>query len=121
LTIDGSGQAITVDALSSNQIFSVNSGATLNLRNLTITDGFGADGGGADNAGTLTVTNCTFSDNLASFGRGIASVSNVRHQAVIDPFGAEPLPFVPDSPFVSTKCRSSKRQRERVDEHIYAR
>jgi predicted outer membrane repeat protein len=71
LTIDGSGQAITVYGVSSYQIFSVNSGATLNLRNLTINDGLATDGGGADNAGILTVTNCTFSDNFADLGGGI--------------------------------------------------
>jgi hypothetical protein len=71
LTIDGSGQSITVYGVSSYQIFSVNSGATLNLRNLTINDGLATDGGGADNAGILTVTNCTFSDNFADLGGGI--------------------------------------------------
>ena len=49
-----------------------NSGATLNLNNLTIAHGSGggfgspADEGGAIlNSGTLTVTNCTLSDNNA--------------------------------------------------------
>ncbi len=70
LTIDGSGQAITVYGVSSYQIFSVNSGATLSLRNLTINDGLATDGGGADNAGILTVTNSTFSNNSTGGGEG---------------------------------------------------
>jgi CSLREA domain-containing protein len=47
LTIDGSGQAITVNGASAYQIFNVNSGATLNLQSLTLNDGIvtGAIGG----------------------------------------------------------------------------
>ena len=76
LTIDGSGQSITVDGANSFQIFSVNSGATLTLRNLTIAHGNeqsipeGEQGGGVENKGTLFVTNCTFSDNSAGLGGG---------------------------------------------------
>jgi hypothetical protein len=69
LTIDGSGQAITVDGKNSFQILSVNSGATLTLHNLTIANGSSLPaavaGGGIFNSGTLTVTNCTFSHNIA--------------------------------------------------------
>jgi CSLREA domain-containing protein len=61
LTIDGSGQAITLNGAKAYQIFNVNSGATLNLQFLTLADGSvtGADGGvgggGAlDNQGTPT-------------------------------------------------------------------
>ena len=81
LTIDGSGQSITVDGANSFQILSVNSGAALNLRNLTIAHGNeqsipeGEDGGGVENKGTLTVTNCTFSDNAAGLGGG--AIANV--------------------------------------------
>ena len=59
LTIDGSGQAITVDGASMFQIFSVNSGATLNLKfltlahgSVTVSSGFG-QGGAILNIGTL--------------------------------------------------------------------
>jgi polymorphic membrane protein len=76
LTIDGSGQAITVDGKNSFQILSVNSGATLTLHNLTIAKGsieaLPDEGGGILNHGTLTVTNSTFTDNNApAFGGGI--------------------------------------------------
>jgi hypothetical protein len=74
LTIDGSGQAITVDGASTFQIFDVNAGATLNLQFLTLAHGFvlgneeGEGAGGAifNEGGTLTVTNCTFSDNQST-------------------------------------------------------
>ena len=76
LMIDGSGKAITVDGANSFQIFSVNSGATLNVRNLTIAHGSDEalpfEGGGILSHGTLTVTNSTFSHNLAAaLGGGI--------------------------------------------------
>ena len=78
LTINGSGQSITVDGAHSFQIFSVNSGATLNLQFLTIEDGsvtsILAEGGGISNQGTLTVANSTLSGNHA-IGEGIGGVS----------------------------------------------
>jgi hypothetical protein len=74
LTIDGSGQSITIDGAHSFQIFSVNSGATLNLQFLTIAHGSMAagsfSGGAILNNGTLTVTDCTFLDNQATGGVG---------------------------------------------------
>ena len=76
LTIDGSGQSITIDGANSFQVFSVNAGAMLDLRNLTIAHGNeqsipeGEAGGGVRNHGTLTVTNCTFSNNIAGLGGG---------------------------------------------------
>src|SRR6202167_4658809 len=77
LTIDGSGQSITIDGAHSFQIFIVNSGATLNLQFLTLEDGnatagAGGGGGGVLNHGTLTVSNSTLSDNNAfALGGGI--------------------------------------------------
>src|ERR1035437_1146616 len=70
LTIDGSGQTITVDGANSYQVLSVNPAATLTLNNLTIENGSSASGGGVYNGGTLTVTNSTFSGNSATNGGG---------------------------------------------------
>jgi len=88
LTIDGSGQAITVDGANSFQIFSVNSGATLDLKFLTlahgtvtVSSGFG-QGGAIVNIGTLNVTNCTFLDNRAI--GGIAIVAPGRGGAILN-------------------------------------
>src|ERR1035437_7396101 len=75
LTIDGTGQSITVSGASLYGVLVVNTGATLNLNDLTIADGYGASvgGGGIRNRGTLTVTDSTFSGNSASefYGGGI--------------------------------------------------
>ena len=53
------------------RVFTVNSGVTLNLNELTVADGssFG-NGGGIYNNGTLTVSNSTFSGNSANGGGG---------------------------------------------------
>jgi predicted outer membrane repeat protein len=73
LTIDGTGQSITIDGDSTYQIFSVNSGATLTLNDLTLADGNGGGGSGGaiNNSGTLTVTNSTFSNNSAPGPPGV--------------------------------------------------
>src|SRR5580658_6986000 len=77
LTIDGSGHAITLDGASLYTIFFVNSGATLSLNLMTLTDGFVSMGfgGGIYNQGTLNVSNSTFSGNSApqGFGGAISS------------------------------------------------
>jgi len=70
LSIDGSGQAITVDGASAHQILIVNSGATVTVQNLTIAHGVSSFGGGIFNSGTLTINNCTFSANGGSANGG---------------------------------------------------
>lgn len=75
LTIDGSGQTITVDGANSFQILTVNSGATLHLKFLTLFHGASDVGGAILNNGTLTVANGTFSDNQAVGGGAIENVS----------------------------------------------
>ena len=79
LTIDGTGQTVTVSGNNDYVVLIVDSSATLTLNDLTIANGSAegtgeeGDGGGVTNNGTLTVTNCTFSDNSVSidFGGGI--------------------------------------------------
>jgi CSLREA domain-containing protein len=69
LTIDGTGQTITIDGDDSFQVLQVNSGATLSLNSLTIANGNqgAGDGGAIYNGGTsLTITNCTFSGNSSN-------------------------------------------------------
>ncbi len=76
LTIDGSGQTITIDGDFNYQVLYVSSGATLNLAALTITHGAASplcEGGGGvyvDYGGTLNVTNSTFFENGAINGGG---------------------------------------------------
>src|ERR1700733_15258318 len=77
LTIDGSGQTVTVDGANLYGIFVVNSGATLDLNNLTIAHGTNlnipgvVNGIGAIfNTGALAISNCTFSGNSANANSG---------------------------------------------------
>jgi hypothetical protein len=74
ISIEGPGpDQLTVrrdDNAPSFRIFTVDSGTTVSISGLTITNGFviGAGfvvGGGIENAGTLTVSNCTISGNKA--------------------------------------------------------
>ena len=82
LTIDGTGRSVTIDGDGSVPGLKVDTGAALDLKNLTIFNGLEdggatnyAYGGGVYNLGTLNVTNCTFSGNWASsqfsYGGGI--------------------------------------------------
>lgn len=67
LTIDGTGQTITISGNNSVQIMTVSSGAQLTLENLKVTKGKT----GIFNTGNLTVTNSTFSDNHSDTGGAI--------------------------------------------------
>jgi hypothetical protein len=71
-TIDGSGQAIILSGNHTVRVFTVNSGVTLNLNELTIANGSTPDnGGGISNwGGTVTVNNSTFAGNSAVYGAG---------------------------------------------------
>jgi hypothetical protein len=70
ITIDGVGQSVTISGNSTVRVIEVNAGATLYLRNLTVTQGSSSSGGGANNIGTLNVANCTFSTNSSTTGGG---------------------------------------------------
>ena len=74
--IDGDGK-VTLSGGNSFRLFTVNVGAALTLKNLTVTRGFyDGDGGAIRNDGTLTITNCTFSFNETTLnGSGGAIVS----------------------------------------------
>jgi CSLREA domain-containing protein len=75
LTIDGTGQAITLDGAGSFGVLAVILGATLNVKSLTIAHGFNDAGGGAITAGgTVTVTNSIFAANSAADGGAIFSL-----------------------------------------------
>jgi CSLREA domain-containing protein len=72
LTIQGpsASPGITIDGDGKYEVMLVDSGAMLNIANLTIVNGSFSVGGGIANSGTLTVTNSTFSGNSAPGGGG---------------------------------------------------
>src|SRR5436853_376315 len=82
MTLDGSGQSVTLDGGNSVQVLSVKGGVSFTLNALTIAHGVGAVspppfpsfiGGGAilNNGGTLTISNSTLDNNSATGGGGI--------------------------------------------------
>lgn len=71
ITIEGQGHTLTRGVgAPAFRIFRVGAGGNLKLNNLVISNGNGADGGGAYNAGTLTINHSAFSDNSASSDGG---------------------------------------------------
>lgn len=72
MTIDGSGQSVVVSGNSAVRVMNVNSGKTVTLQYITISDGkvTSSGGGGIFNSGTLTVSHVTFSNNQVSSGWG---------------------------------------------------
>jgi len=68
--IDGSAGGINA------QIFNINSGITITIRDLTIINAFiNGKGGAISNSGALSIINCTFSDNAATDNGGAISNS----------------------------------------------
>ncbi len=61
LTINGAGNG-------TNGIFTVSTGVTATIEDLTLTDGDAAYGGAINTTGTLTLSYCTLTDNTASSG-----------------------------------------------------
>ena len=70
LTIDGNGQTINGNR---NQVFHINSNASLVLKNIIIIDGYQPENGGGaiHNEGKLTIINSTLSNNNAKFAGAI--------------------------------------------------
>jgi hypothetical protein len=89
-TIDGANRTIErSSSASAFSLFTVNSGASLTLQNLTLTGGLAstdAFGGAITNWGILAINNCTLADNSAYFGGGIANwaTASVNNSIVAD-------------------------------------
>jgi predicted outer membrane repeat protein len=106
LTIDGTGQSVTISGNNSVGVFDVNvpsgSGGNLALNGLTVTHGNAGFGGGVYNAGTLTIQNSIFSGNSASTcgggvcnGGGTVTIVNstfANNSATIDHGGGVGFP-----------------------------
>jgi len=73
LTIIGKGADKTIiDAQEQGRIFSLTSGNTLTLINITLNNGnIYGNGGAIYSEGTLKITNCTFTNNIAAIGGAI--------------------------------------------------
>jgi CSLREA domain-containing protein len=76
LTIDGTGESISISGNSVTGILSVDADASLSLNDLTITDGSASSGGGVDNEGMLFVDNTTFSGNTTTSANGGAILND---------------------------------------------
>ncbi|HVQ40051.1 MAG TPA: choice-of-anchor Q domain-containing protein, partial [Pyrinomonadaceae bacterium] len=68
-----SGESVTVrrDTGGNYRVFTINSGQTVNINGLTISNGFTTNGGGIYNSGTLNVTNSAVSNSFSVSGGGI--------------------------------------------------
>ena len=81
LTLDGTGQSVTLSGGNVVRVFTVNAGVTFNLQNLTVANGLanGTQGGGIHNSGSLNATNVTFSGNTATTeGGGVYNAGTVN-------------------------------------------
>jgi predicted outer membrane repeat protein len=79
LTINGTGQTVTISGNNAVRVIQVDAGASLTLNDLTIANGYSAgEGGGIWNDGTLIITNSAFSGNRAeTSGGGIYSIGTL--------------------------------------------
>ena len=73
MSIDGSGQSVTLDGNNQMQVLLVNSGINFNLETLTVANGLNSantarSGGLNNNFGTVTISNSTFANNSAPNG-----------------------------------------------------
>jgi len=80
MRIIGPGPAIlAISGNSASRIFQVDVGAVVTITNLTIRNGFVADGsgGGILNSGTLAIDNCRITNNISPDGSGIFTESQL--------------------------------------------
>jgi hypothetical protein len=71
MTLDGSGQSVTLDGTNSLQVLNVNGGVNVTLNALTIANGSkssGEGGGLVNDGGTVSISNSTFANNSATNG-----------------------------------------------------
>ncbi|PYS47256.1 MAG: hypothetical protein DMF68_16515, partial [Acidobacteria bacterium] len=71
VTITGpAAVSLTISGNNTGRVFTINSGKTVSISNLTITGGQANFGGGIYNLGNLTISNSTFTGNKAVGGSG---------------------------------------------------
>ena len=84
LTIDGTGQTVTISGDNAVRVANVSIGASLTLNHLKIANGSYSGGGGLANEGTLTVTNSTMSANMAINNNSGGAIYNVGTLTIIN-------------------------------------
>ncbi|MDD3753798.1 MAG: right-handed parallel beta-helix repeat-containing protein [Methanobacterium sp.] len=79
MNIIGESQSGTViDGEQQNKIFTISSGVTVTIQNLTITNGIATYNGAIYNTGNLTVTDCAFTGNTATdYGGAISNMGTL--------------------------------------------
>jgi len=71
MTLDGSGQSVTLDGGGHVGVLSVNSGVQFTLKALTVANGSSSgNGGGIYNSGTMTISNSTIANNTTAHNAG---------------------------------------------------
>ena len=76
VTVDATGNNVTVDGNHAVTVFQVNAGATAQITHLTIQNGSSHTGSGIYNQGTLTLADSTLSNNSAIGTPGPAGPNN---------------------------------------------
>jgi hypothetical protein len=78
ITVKGAGSAsTTVNGGGIGTVFTISSGADVDISGLKFTNGKGDNGGGIYNQGTATLTDCEISGNIANRGGGIYNQGTV--------------------------------------------
>jgi hypothetical protein len=82
--IDGTGAsaAPTLSGGSTNRLFLVGTGVHLTLLGLTLTSGYGTNGGAIYNHGTLEASNCTFANNVAAGTAGAPGTAGANSYSI---------------------------------------
>jgi predicted outer membrane repeat protein len=77
VTVDG-GSAVTIDGGSVYEAFFIDHGANVQLKNLTVKNGYAYQGGAASNHGSLNVYNCTLTGNQAAYGGALYNAAGAN-------------------------------------------
>ena len=86
MSIDGSGQSVTLDGGNSLQVLSVNSGVSFTLNALVVAHGStsGNGGGLANNGGTVSITNSAFTGNSSPINSSGGAIYNKGSLTISD-------------------------------------
>ena len=95
LTLNGAGADSTIiDGSGTNRVFDISGTGTININNLTITNGGGQiqDGAGINNYATVKINNCIISNNNDGVGGGIKNNNGsieIYNSKIINNYGSQ--------------------------------